>query len=567
MEEEIKAEFLKSGFTVDNEAEVLKKCLAFCINCKLSASDLVSSWEAYYLNRQLDEPVVYRAQMDGFLIHLQDELRDAVIKEEQHLHVYSMLDVDAILNGDEEDTKDGILGTPIRSAQNKAEADDSMNYTFEENPTSRGRAETVTPYGQRKKKFVVLQTGCDLPALEGRRPDHGDDSLEDEIISRVRPGKRCSLQVHGSKPESGCRFMYEIIEDRFNFLEGRILKHASVYHASGLYDEPTDGTVASQKSVMAVGMICCDGEGHLNEKSTLLQCSVEHSGGQRVRIDLQKLSQFSIFPGQVVGIEGNNPSGHCFVASKIIDYIPCLKPSAVDFPPAKKLDLDPEFASTYQENVAELSMIIAAGPFTTIDNLFFEPLSDLLAYARIKLPQLLVLMGPFIDSEHPEIRKCSVNATFDEIFQLEILKKLQDFVEYTGSSVRVLLVPSTRDAHHDYVFPQPPFDVQPPDVKLQIISITNPGMFDANEVNVGCCTADILKHISAEMMSRKPADGLPWDGRSKLANHIIAQRSFYPLYPPAEVVPLDLSLAPETLTMTAVPDILILPSDLAPFVK
>lgn len=26
--------------------------------------------------------------------------------------------------------------------------------------------------------------------------------------------------------------------------------------------------------------------------------SVEHSGGQRVRLDLQKLDQFSIFPGQ-----------------------------------------------------------------------------------------------------------------------------------------------------------------------------------------------------------------------------------------------------------------------------
>lgn len=27
--------------------------------------------------------------------------------------------------------------------------------------------------------------------------------------------------------------------------------------------------------------------------------SVEHAGGQRVRLDLQKLNQFSVFPGQV----------------------------------------------------------------------------------------------------------------------------------------------------------------------------------------------------------------------------------------------------------------------------
>lgn len=34
------------------------------------------------------------------------------------------------------------------------------------------------------------------------------------------------------------------------------------------------------------------------------------------------------------------------------------------------------------------------------------------------------------------------------------LNQLQDYVEYMGSGARVLLVPSTRDANHDFVFPQ-----------------------------------------------------------------------------------------------------------------
>lgn len=42
---------------------------------------------------QLDESVVRNAQMDGFMIHLQQKVRDAVVKEEQNLHVYSILDV------------------------------------------------------------------------------------------------------------------------------------------------------------------------------------------------------------------------------------------------------------------------------------------------------------------------------------------------------------------------------------------------------------------------------------------------------------------------------------------
>ena len=32
--------------------------------------------------------------------------------------------------------------------------------------------------------------------------------------------------------------------------------------------------------------------------------------------------------------------------------------------------------------------------------------------------------------------------------------QLQDYTEYMGSAARVILVPSVRDAHHDFVFPQ-----------------------------------------------------------------------------------------------------------------
>ena len=34
------------------------------------------------------------AEMDGFLLHLQNEQKDAIIKEEPGLHIYSSKDVD-----------------------------------------------------------------------------------------------------------------------------------------------------------------------------------------------------------------------------------------------------------------------------------------------------------------------------------------------------------------------------------------------------------------------------------------------------------------------------------------
>ena len=48
-----------------------------------------------------------------------------------------------------------------------------------------------------------------------------------------------------------------------------------------------------------VGRICCDSEGRLNERSVLLEGSVELSSGMRTKLDLSKLDSFKLFPGQV----------------------------------------------------------------------------------------------------------------------------------------------------------------------------------------------------------------------------------------------------------------------------
>ncbi|OMO60411.1 DNA polymerase alpha/epsilon, subunit B [Corchorus capsularis] len=569
MEEEIKAEFLKSGFTLQDEEEILKKCHTFCLNYSLQPSYLVSSWEVYYLNRQLDEPVVKDEDMDGFLGQLQNEQVEAVVKKEPSLHMYSYKDVDMILDAEDEDMKEVIVGTPPPTkSEIYSDVYDSVPPKPSRNIYSSERKSKETPFGKRSNTFVVKFSMDNLPMTETVNGKHDHENLEDDIIKRNQPHNSCSLVVQKSGPEPGCRFMYDRTEDRFNALENRIKRHADALVASGLFEEPMDPSVASQRSIFAVGMICCDGEGHLNDKSILLQSSVEHSGGQRVRLDLNKLSHFSFFPGQVVGIKGHNPSGHCLIASELVDFVPPSLVADTNLPPAKKQALDVEIQATNGScTPTETSVIIAAGPFTTTDNLLFEPLNELLKYATRKWPQLLILLGPFIDSEHPQIKKGMVDLSFDELFESEILRMVQDYLAYMGSNARVVLIPSIRDANHDFVFPQPPFDVDSLDLKHQIACLTNPGIFYADEVKIGCCTVDILKHLSGEEMSRHPMDGTPSDRLSRLATHILNQRNFYPLHPPAEGVPLDSSLAPEALQIASVPDLLILPSDIKYFVK
>lgn len=58
----------------------------------------------------------------------------------------------------------------------------------------------------------------------------------------------------------------------------------------------------------------------------------------------------------MVGIEGHNPSGHCLIASKMIESIPLSSSSDVELPPAKKQSLDQEIALADQCD-EELSVV------------------------------------------------------------------------------------------------------------------------------------------------------------------------------------------------------------------
>ncbi|CAL5415579.1 unnamed protein product [Camellia sinensis] len=159
-----------------------------------------------------------------------------------------------------------------------------------------------------------------------------------------------------------------------------------------------------------------------------------------------------------------------------------------------------------------------------------------------------------------------------------------------GSAARVILVPSIRDANHDFVFPQPAFDIQQADLKHQMKKrklkdgekrkmhevekakdeqISKKRQREERRgrgIKVGCCTVDVLKQLSREEISRNPSGGSK-QRMNRLANHLLSQHSFYPLYPPMEDTPVDFSLAPEALQIPCNLDILILSSDLAHFVK
>ncbi len=69
-------------------------------------------------------------------------------------------------------------------------------------------------------------------------------------------------------------------------------------------------------------------------------------------------------------------------------------------------------------------MVVAAGPFTTFQNIDFEPLQALLDYCLQHKPHVLLLMGPFVDVDHQLVKNGALLDTFEHVFLEQVSLRL-----------------------------------------------------------------------------------------------------------------------------------------------
>lgn len=70
---------------------------------------------------------------------------------------------------------------------------------------------------------------------------------------------------------------------------------------------------------MYLGRIACENKvGKWNSECVLLEGNFESSLGESVKLNVRDLPWLSIFPGQIVGVVGSNPSGREIRASKML---------------------------------------------------------------------------------------------------------------------------------------------------------------------------------------------------------------------------------------------------------
>ncbi|NXA43918.1 DPOA2 polymerase, partial [Eudromia elegans] len=330
-----------------------------------------------------------------------------------------------------------------------------------------------------------------------------------------------------------------------------------------------------QEPVTVLGQISCDSNGKLNAKSVILEGDREHSAGGQVPLDLSELQEYSLFPGQVVIVEGTNSTGKCLVASKLYEGVPLpfhtpAEPAqgelwggiAAGLSRCSGMGTTRPFPGVSADTEPRM-VLVACGPYTTSDSITYDPLSDLVDVIVRDRPDVCILFGPFLDAKHEEVENCRLLGSFSDIFKL-CLKTIIEGTRSAGS--RLVFVPSQRDVHHDYVYPQPPFSYTelPKEDKPRVHFVSDPCTLEIHGTVFGLTSTDLLFHMGAEEISSSPGIS---DRFTRILKHVLTQRSYYPLFPPAEELNVDYETFRVHAALPVTPHVLVVPSELRYFVK
>ncbi|XP_030642150.1 DNA polymerase alpha subunit B [Chanos chanos] len=548
--ESLKVELQTFDIACEDDA-VLERMVEQCVCHRLKIDDLVCEWVAFSTTKGiLPLTVDNLEQFEYEVLNKKNKGKHSSSKKDDRFN--RTRDVNSIqelikAEEEEEDLLDSY-STPGKGSQKRA-------LTTPEHPQSkRSAARMISPglllspssfspsatpsqkYSMRSARGEVVST---FGAVQGPRWS-GQKRLEPVKVELLE-GREDSLHSSYKYMFQRLRDIRDVLTEKIEVLGEELRTHFSI-------EEFSPVSLPAQDSVVVLGQVCCDSNGKLNAHSVLLEAGQEQ-GGRQVPVDLSELREYSLFPGQVVIMEGMNTTGRKLVASKLCESVPLPFYSA-------------EVKQEMDEEVEPLMVLVVCGPYTPSDSLTYDPLIDLINIINRDRPDVCILLGPFVDSKHEQIEKAQVSETFEMIFS----RCVDSIVDGTrGTECKLVFVPSQRDIHHHYVYPQPPFVL--PDLKKddmeRVTLVPDPCTLLIDGVTFGVTSTDILFHMSAEEISSASGS----DRFSRIMKHILTQRSYYPLYPPVEEMNMDYEKFQQYGQIPLTPDVLIVPSELRYFIK
>ena len=586
---------------VINELQQIMRLLS------LSAQELFYKWESYVIKMGVENTKMEYKTVRDFKKDLQDALeresrakgpimQGSTKKTTATPRTGAGGDVFTILDGMASVTPGPkTAGAAKRKADSFATpASKSVKNGVNSSPSDFNKAPAAaqtTSFDDRQNAGQVMETlNSHLPA----------PSAPSEAPTKAR----VKLQANAEIPKFAYKTMAMKLSEASEILDDRIDSFTDLIQAHHKLADNAFGNPAAQSTadIVAVGRIACDTpNGKLNAASLCLETSRRMGAGMRVPIRLNALS-YDFFPGKIVALRGTNVSGEYFSVTEVLD-MPFSPPGASK---PEEYDVHNHRLTDAESQTRPLSMLVSSGPYTTDSDLSFAALHALLNKAEEQRTDVLILTGPFLDLEHPLVASGDLEdhlpsnakiepdrATLNDVFRILISQPLQSLVQAVPS-ITIIMVPSVRDAVSKHTsWPQDRFPKAPLGLPKQVQVITNPITLSINEIIVGISTQDVLSELRRENVYQGgKGQAFADDLLARLSNNVIAQRHYFPVFPPharenlskpsavpGEVVEagaeqrmavgasLDLGYLKLGEWLNVRPDILILPSVLSPFVK
>ncbi|KNE66273.1 hypothetical protein AMAG_10506 [Allomyces macrogynus ATCC 38327] len=540
--------------------DVVAECVHIGSMYHVSAEDLFTKWEVYAVNRNLSsDDVMTHDHLEDLRRSIQAEFTKKTIaaRNDQH-RVPEPSDVGA-LRPLRATPASATMPTP--TARNVYDKDSLMKLSTQ---MSQSMASQAAPSQVSRPASATPSQG----AKYADRPNRGkvEVSFNTHLPSCLTAPPPESLDLDGSSsalaliPNQNVepfKYMYDKILELGEQMDDYLDVFEELFRtAYPEIDELSNPSYPSQSHVYVVGRIVVAEEGRkLTPNALVIECSRKFNGVRTPLFLDSALPSDSLFPGQVVALHGTNPAGMAFHVHRIL-HLPLLDPPTTRA--RDLLQLAPVRSNTPQ------SMLVAAGPYTTTDNLLYEPIADLAALIRTHRPHVVLLLGPFVDDRHPLLARGDIDVFPDDLFHDRVLDPL--VVAAEGIS-KLVMVPSVHDLHHEYVtFPQPPL---PAPNGVSVRMLPNPGSSRGTSWSSrsGRATRCFDGARRGNWPRRPPGEGETMNRVARAARNVLEQRSFYPLNPPPEnTAPVDLARAAQ-LELQVTPDLLILPSLLRHCVK
>ncbi|XP_023698507.1 DNA polymerase alpha subunit B [Paramormyrops kingsleyae] len=548
--ESLKEEFDLFGIAISDEA-VLERMQEQCRCHGLQINEVAEEWIAYSttrgrVNLTLDALEQFEHEALRKRTKRQSTSKKAdpqnIIRDINSLH-------DLIKAEEEEESLLDSYSTPAKGSQKRA-------LTTPEHPRSKRSAALMT------SPRMLLSPASFSPSVTPSQK-YSSRAARGEVVStfgvvqgtrwtgqkRKEPLRVELLEGQENSLRSSYKFMFQNLRDIRTVLSDKVEELGEELKSHFSIEEFSSVSVPTQDTLTILGRVCCDSNGKLNAQSVQLEPGRER-GGRPVPVDLSELKEYSLFPGQMLIMDAMNTAGNRLVPTRLYEGVP-LPFYSVD---EEKQDMS--------EECDPLMVMVACGPYTPSDSLSYDPLIDLISIIVRDQPDMCILFGPFVDSKHEQIEKFQLTETFEDLFS----RCVKSILEGTrGLRCHFVFVPSQRDVHHLFVYPQPPFTL--PGLSKEdmerVSLVSDPCTVLIEGVTFGLTSTDILFHMGAEEISSVSGS----DRFTRILKHMLTQRSYYPLYPPAEEVNLDYEKFQYYSQFPLTPDVLVVPSELRYFVK